>query len=146
MVTMGYSGCKWVSCVRLSRRSDTSELGTPMYGLPLDFDAGFLVGRTLEQVRIGTFQVSLVFDDALWFHFETDVTVTRGADEVGLSDASDAGKAMVDFLGRSVERASGTVDGTITLEFDNCDRIKIHDSSERYESYQIKHGENFFVV
>ena len=44
----------------------------------MDFDAGFLVGRTLEQVRIGTFQVSLVFDDALWFHFETDVTVKKG--------------------------------------------------------------------
>lgn len=117
-----------------------------MYQLPTDFDPGFLVGLSLEQVCFNENQVS--------FHFARDISITV---ESALSHVKEHEPVIVVqlplfesdlmlLLGHVVERASASEDGTLTLSFDNQHVLSVYDTSDQYESYRICRGAQVVIV
>ncbi len=117
-----------------------------MFGLPEDFDPTFLVGRMLMSLSISQFEVILRFDEQVRIQFHCDVAVLARGEGLVVSDAADAGKAMVDLLSTVVVAATGTTDGTLTVDFEDERSVRIFDSNEHYESYEIADGEKLVVV
>lgn len=119
-----------------------------MYGLPMNFSATFLNGRTLEQICFNQNQISL--------HFDSEVTITiesafahqqpESEEEVKLLEVPVLQSDLMQLLGRSVSRASGTDDGTLVLVFENGHTLKCFDTSREFESYQIRHGTSVIIV
>ena len=116
-----------------------------MFGLPDDFDASFFVGAVLLQICIGFHEVVLRFDRDVQLTFEGNVRVSAGAEFETFERPPDAGAALVAALQQRVSSASGLKDGTLSLEFDTVSLVVL-DSEERYESYQIQHGDEVIVV
>jgi Family of unknown function (DUF6188) len=50
------------------------------------------------------------------------------------------------LLGHVVQRASVSEDGTLTLFFDNHHVLSVYDTSDQYESYQIRRGTQVIIV
>ena len=119
-----------------------------MYGLPLDFDAKFLVGRNLEQICFNQNQIALHFDDDLSIIVESALSHESSQSlsdarvvEVPVSDSD-----LMQLLGFSVSDASGDKDGTLTLVFDNGHTLKCYDTSHEYESYKIAYRGHSRIV
>lgn len=53
---------------------------------------------------------------------------------------------MLSLFGSSVLSAVGTNDGTLTLVFDNGEKLIFLDTSNTYESYFIEHDGNSTIV
>jgi len=119
-----------------------------MYGLPSDFDAKFLVGRTLEQICFNQNQIALHFDDDL------SIVVESAFSHGGSLTPSDARivevpvkhSNLMQLLGLSVSEASGDEDGSLTLVFDNGHTFRCFDTSREYESYKIQHRATEIIV
>ena len=116
-----------------------------MFGLPESFDSSFLVGHTLLQACIGQNEVILRFDGELEISVEGHFSVRSGGESRLFESSVDGGIASLDFLYQPIVGASGTVDGTLNLEFPTGS-IELYDSSAHYESYQIQHGSRVYVV
>ena len=126
---------------------DRSAREFPLYGLSPDFDGSFLAGKTLELVCFGAQQVYL--------HFSSDVLITI---ESAFSCRQKAGAPvtrttvpvlqsdLMTLLGRSVVRALGDGDGTLSIEFDDGRVLACYDTSQEYESYSIRHGDRIIHV
>ena len=113
-----------------------------MYGLPKDFDGGFLEGRTLEMVCFNQNQVYLHFGAEITIAIESAFSY-RNAQLVSLPvHESD----LMGLLGASVSGVRGEENGTLVLLFDNGQALKVYDTSEQYESYTITHGSKVIVV
>lgn len=119
-----------------------------MYGLPENFDASFLVDRNLEMICFNINQVTFLFDE------HTMITV-EGSVLHQLSESDDISSpvsppiyesSLMQLLERSVSRAFGDEDGTLTLVFDNGHVLKCLDTYSKRESYQIVHGEHVVIV
>ena len=118
-----------------------------MYGLPKNLDLGFLLGKALQQICVGSHEVILKFDDDL------EVTVTSECDyksKTGqftrVKEYPASASMICRLLGFSIVKAEGTEDGTLTLRFSNEDTLIIYDDSKQYESYQINYHEHLIVV
>ena len=116
-----------------------------MNGLPEGFDASFLLGARLVQVCTGLHEVVLVFAEDIDITIECDIDVTTPSDSIAMSSAPEMGVALIALLDQRITAASGSSDGDLTIEL-GAVRITIHDSSEHYESYQVRHGEDLTVV
>src|SRR5262245_30928410 len=113
-----------------------------MYGLPKDFDGGFLAGRTLEMVCFSENQMVL--------HFGGEVSITiesafsyRDAQVVNVPVHE---SNVMELLGSSVSGAQGDADGTLSLIFDNGQSLKVYDTTQQYESYSIAYGDKVIIV
>jgi hypothetical protein len=109
-----------------------------MYGLPVGFDANFLVGRTLHGI--------LVQSNMIHLELSEQCTISSGGwkdagglsvDEGELLNIPDAAPYLYHLLDKKIISASGQTDGTLSLIFEGGKTIHVHDTSECYESYQI---------
>jgi hypothetical protein len=113
-----------------------------MYGLPREFDGGFLVGRVLEMVCFAQYQVCLHFDQRITitiasaFSYRTDSVV-----EVPLQESN-----LMELLGTSVSAAVGDENGTLSMQFSNSQTLRIYDTSKQYESYTIACADKEIIV
>jgi hypothetical protein len=117
-----------------------------MYGIHDDVDWLVLVDQTLLQVCIGKYQVALRFDDAIVISIECDfelvsLATTNRAPTDRYANAA-ALLSLVDTKITSVATEGGT---TLVLRFSNDQVLKIHDSNEGYESFQI-HGPGIEII
>jgi hypothetical protein len=111
-----------------------------LYGIPKDTDLSFLIGREVEQVCIGVFQVQ--------FHFDQDVSIFvtgsfRYIDESGsayewLPKNHNLAARTANLLGLFVTDLTAEPSGTLTLAFSNAAKLIIFDDSKQYESYEIR--------
>lgn len=116
-----------------------------MFGLPEDFDGSFMVGRSLLQVCIGRHEVILKFDGNVEITIESEFRVTgRGQDRV-FDLPPEGGAASLIFLQGIVSEVHGDRSGTLTLTFAEG-RLELYDTSTHYESYQIRRGDQIYVV
>ncbi len=99
-----------------------------MRGLSSNVNLDFLLGLELQQVCVGIHQVILNFSSATSIAIES---------EYRLNDAPSAPATLCSLLGRSVERVSNTGDGSFLLVFTKGYQLRVLDSNEEYESYQI---------
>jgi hypothetical protein len=128
-----------------------------MYGLKPDTDLSFFVGRELNQVAVGSYNVDFNFDgpvlalgvqDLLSLIVQSriehsakgSVSEWEGDENNPLSAAS-----LLGLVGRSVVSVHGDPDGTLTLTFSNGDVVTVFDR-EGYEAYQIRNGDQRIYV
>ncbi len=113
-----------------------------MYGLPKDFDASFLIGRTLEQVCFSQNQVSLHFDDNITLTIESAFAYkTQQVVNVPVHESN-----LMELLGASASMAHGAENGTLSLTFDNGQSLKVYDTTKLYESYTITYRGKVIIV
>ena len=119
-----------------------------MYGLKSDADLGFFIGKTLEQVAVGSYDVQFHFHGPVSLSVQNQiqhdskgvVNEWDGDENMPLSAAS-----LLGLLGSSVVSVQGDPDGTLTLEFSNGDVVMVFDR-EGYEAYQIRNGDQLVIV
>jgi hypothetical protein len=118
-----------------------------MYGLPDDLDLTFLEGISLLQVCVGANEVILNFDRSVSITIESTfrIRTVSGQDDV-YEDPRSASAALVGLISDSVARVSAETSGTLRLAFAGGGVLEIYDSSSQYESYQIRHGQQQYVV
>ncbi len=118
-----------------------------MHGLPMNIDLCFIEVKKLEQVCIGEHQIILNFEDALSISIETAIHVHESDNNLRTFELlRDSAQSLCSLLGLCVQRAVGSPDGTLSLEFENGTRLVVYDDNENYESYQIRFGDKLIVV
>ena len=121
-----------------------------MYGLPKDFDATQLVGRFLEQICYGPYQIQLRFDQRLTISVESAFLycdqAVREPKRIDIPGDPTIQSDLLHLLHRTIVKASGDDNGTLTLEFDNRHVLQCLEKDGPYESYQINIGEQLIIV
>lgn len=129
-----------------------------MYGISAADDFGFLAGKLLQQMCFGENELVLHFNDPaidptivhdvprITCVIEADIeiiTQIRGSRlaESALSLADD----LVNLIGKRIVEIK-TTDRALSLIFDNEYTLVLHDSEERYESFNIRYGDRMIVV
>lgn len=118
-----------------------------MYGLPADTDLSFFLGASLLQVCVGENEViaNLYSDISVMIASTVRVTRDDGKAEI-FDDARAIGPALLPLLGREIQQATGTPDGTLRLTWDDGTTVEILDSYKEFESYTVRNGEDLIVV
>ena len=117
-----------------------------MYKLPTDFDPGFFVGLSLEQVCFSENQVSLHFGREVGICVESALSHVKGHEPVVAVEVPLFESDLMLLLGHVVQRASASADGTLTLSFDNQHVLSVYDTWDQYESYKIHQGTQVIIV
>ncbi len=113
-----------------------------MNGLPKDFDASGFVGRTLDVMTVGQYQLTLVFSGNCTINIEGKIAVAAS----GLVELPTSILLIYPFINKEVTAASATESGTLTLVFENETKLQIFDSNTHLESYHFYFGKELFVV
>lgn len=116
-----------------------------MFGLPDGLDVNFFLGAVLTQVCIGSNEVIVRFDRDIDVTIEGDVEIGDERGKKMYGRPPDYGRATVPFLQEAVTRVDVSSGGTLTLQLQSGS-IAIIDSHAHYESYQIRHGHDLYVV
>ena len=118
-----------------------------MNRLPTGIDLSFFNGQTFMQMCIGRHDLQLNFDEGVSISVESVIGIfnVHGA-ETRCEDLTKAASLLTDLLDVAVVSASGTLDGTLHLEFERGQRVSIYDTKDHYESYVIKHHGQVIVV
>jgi hypothetical protein len=117
-----------------------------LWPLKQDVDLSFIMGRELNQVAIGLYQVQFHFDDTVTVSVEDSFTYER----LDRKDSWKAGQLNVagltaELVGSVVKdvRANGS---ELELTFANGHRLLIWAEPSPYESYQISYRGGLIVV
>jgi hypothetical protein len=118
-----------------------------MYGLSADVDLSFFIDVSLIQICLGSHQIAFNFDEDVSITVEGDMGIRiPPAGERVVGDFREVIYDLAMLIERSVIRVASQPGGTLVLSFDNGWLLKIYDSSQHYESYQIRHGSEMFIV
>lgn len=119
-----------------------------MFGLPKDFDGSIFLSRTLEQICLNENTIYFHFDrgifisvESAYSYFEADLVSDDQLTEVPKFDAN-----VLRLLGKSIRRATGSSDGTLSLVFETGQMLKIFDTSDQYESYKMDFDNKTIIV
>jgi hypothetical protein len=123
-----------------------------MYGVPLDEDWSFFVGREVEQICIGPSDVQLGFGDGVRISIQGDDPFERCFSHKTALISSSLVKGMpgtavslVSLVGAIVQKVVTENDTTLAFFFSNMDELRIFDSSGSYESFTIS-GPNGLII
>lgn len=98
-----------------------------MNGLPAGMNWEFLIGRTLQQVCFGQYQIQLRFDGEVWMDVEGAVTV----------DGAAAGAhILTKLLGAVITSVDAEGRGDLVVSIGGHGLV-LYDSNAHYESYTI---------
>ena len=118
-----------------------------MYGIPAGETFAFLVGRRLDQLCFGRYQLQLRFDKAVTVSVESDLGVrSPGSTEVIVEDTRDAAAILVAALATCVTVVEVHGSRSFSMTFEGGLSLRVIDGEESYESFQVHHGENVIVV
>jgi hypothetical protein len=119
-----------------------------MYGLPKDFDGSLLVGRLLEQICFGSYQIQLRFDERLTIAVTSSLTYRDSPEDpevIEIPDLPVAKANLLQLLHHRILKAFGDQEGTLTIEFDNGHVLQCFDQPH-YEAYEIRLGDQHIIV
>lgn len=118
-----------------------------MNGLESDVDLNFLKGRSLEGICMAVFQLKLDFEPDVVIDVQGAVqfVVPAGA-ESHFDYAVGAVALMHSLITQSVVSVSWAQDGTLSLGFENGERLILLDERKMYEAYQIYYGDLSIIV
>lgn len=118
-----------------------------MYKVLQSVDWSFLVGCEVEQVAIGLYQVQV--------HLSKDVSISINSDfahERNGPPASDAtalhlkAASLVNLLGRQVQRVEPHGEESLSLYFDDRQKLAVLVDDEPYESFTVSAPGDTIVV
>jgi hypothetical protein len=104
-----------------------------MFGLPIDFDSGFLAGKTLDMVCFTAHQVNLHFSGDYLISVEGEISLSSG-ESLRLPDVLSSLYPLID---QAIKSTSSTREGTLSISFKRGTTLHIFDSSKQFESYSI---------
>jgi hypothetical protein len=114
-----------------------------MYGLPKNFDASSFIGKTLEVLVVGQWQLTLRFSENCTINIEGQIAINSEMP----TDLPDSLSTAYPLINQTIQSAFATEDGTLTLAFENGTKLQILDSEKNFESYNISFGgKELFVV
>lgn len=108
-----------------------------MYRIPASERFDFMRGRVLEELRLGRFQVSLVFDRSLVLSLECDFDHFPHTDVKHGADYALRGATLATLLGSSVTAVDRENDRSLLLAFSNGEALRVRDSNDNCESFNI---------
>jgi hypothetical protein len=108
-----------------------------MYGIDKNLDLGFLIGKNLLQICVGSFQVILNFDANVSISIES--TFDCGSEEKSkrAGNLPEAAPSLFHLLGKHIKEVNVESEGTLALTFSDDTIVRIYDSNSASESYQI---------
>jgi hypothetical protein len=126
-----------------------------VFGIPPDENFDFLTGKLLQQMCFGENELVLHFDDPtvdprvvrkIMCIIEADIEIITHIRGRRLAeDARSLASDLVNLLGKHVIDVR-TTPRALSLIFDNEYTLVLHDSEERYESFNIRYGDRTIVV
>ncbi|QCQ17422.1 DUF6188 family protein [Microbacterium sp. RG1] len=118
-----------------------------MYRIPAGETFSFLRGRSLDQLCFGRHQLIMRFDEGLYVSVEGQLGVQPAdSEETVVDDTRDAAATLVTALGTLVRDVVVDDDRSFSMTFEGGLRVRVIDSSDEYESFQIGHGRSVFIV
>jgi hypothetical protein len=119
-----------------------------MHSLEPGTDLSFLLGKTLEQMCRGLYQLQLNFSEDTGIHIETNTEYRPGASDVvwRWSLGSRAEFPIYGLLHEEIEAFEVRGGGILKLRFTNAEEVTIVPDGECVEAYQIMCGEIYIVV
>jgi hypothetical protein len=118
-----------------------------MYGLPLNTDLDFLVGKELMQVCLGRYQSVLHFEGQLTITLECGFQVRlRGGHRHQERSKRSQTNRLSRLLGNKIVQVTNNGGGELTLAFSNGSVLVVSDTNSEYESYQIADPTHTIVV
>lgn len=118
-----------------------------MHGIPEGERFQFLVGRTLEQLRFSRHQLTLSFDQGVWISVEGDLGVREpGGAEAVVQDSRSVAASLLSLLDDRVGKVRVNDASSLSIIFGRGAVVRLIDHDERYEAFQIGHGERLIVV
>jgi hypothetical protein len=124
-----------------------------MYKVALDEDWSFLLGKQLEQVCIGSYNVQLHFNHHAAISIQGDdsagkyffhKTAARSSPTVG--KIAEIAVSLISLLGASVLKVTAENSTTLALYFSNLEELRIYDTSDSFESFTVDGGPNGLIV
>ena len=107
----------------------------------------FFVGLVLAQVCIGRHQVILHFDQDATVSVEGDLGIRApNAIERVVEDHRAAAVDLAWLVADVVDAVKPEAEGTLRLYFASGSVLSFYDSSKHYESFQVSHGTDLYVV
>jgi hypothetical protein len=118
-----------------------------MFGLPKDFNADRLVGRTLEMICFNENQIYFHFDEKLTIEVVGSLGYQRWpAQEPEIVEVPVLQSNLMQLLGHSTTKAFGDDKGTLTLEFEDGQILQYLGDTPMYECYHIIQGDHRIIV
>jgi hypothetical protein len=120
-----------------------------MYPISPDLDLSFCYGSTLNQIALGKYNVQFVFDSGAMVAVQSKVTLILNGTTVAAWSAEDGWSSLAyqGLLNESVESAEVIDERTLELEFTGNFILRLHDTSDQYESMQFHiPGRPIFVI
>jgi hypothetical protein len=119
-----------------------------MHGLPNGFDAGFLVGKTLEEISFTANTVYFGFGDGVSVtvlsslqHLLPSEREGSNVQTVPLSESK-----LMQIVNHCVVGARGESVGTLVISFDNGHSLFVFDDDPHYETYWIRQNGKEIIV
>jgi hypothetical protein len=112
-----------------------------MRGLKKGVDLSFFIGRELIQICVGQNEVILRFHkEDLWIRIQSEIVHEDSLKRrCSYNNYSIAALSIGNLLGHRITHVHGTEDGTLSLSFDNDEKLEILDTDPAFESYAISH-------
>jgi hypothetical protein len=117
-----------------------------MFGVPADLDLRFLHDATLVQVCVGSCDIQVHFHPtgSIFIQCGWELRDSRGVIVDRSSDVSAAQREPFQLhrlLGRRVVATEVSAPSWVALRFEGGEELRIFDSSEQVESFQIQPGD-----
>lgn len=122
-----------------------------MYKIPLDEDWSFFIGRQLNQLCIGAYDIQLHFEDVS-ISIQGEEPAKSFSHKNAVSSTSAVGGmpggavTLVSLLGASVQKVVAENDTVLAMYFSNNEELRIYDSSDSYESFTINGPKGLIIV
>lgn len=123
-----------------------------MKGLPVKIDFSPLVGRVIDWMRLGKFQVHYFLSDEkpkkpdIWIEIESSAIFTdSNGKSTEIDDFRAGGGLLCLLLGLTIESASRRDDGGLILNMSTGIRLEVVNDTPMYESIVLHIGEEIIV-
>jgi len=119
-----------------------------VYRLGKDVDLSFMLGAELEQISIGLHQIIFNFDSSLSISVVGLLELICKEDTLSWDDGfRDADLSLTGLLGLKIKNVEILSEVLLSITFNKDDYVlKLHDSSDEYESFQIWSDDQEIIV
>lgn len=112
-----------------------------------DADLSFFVGKAVDQICFGSYQITLNFSEGVSVSVESRLILTTARNAVAeFAQPYSRADGLLDLLGTEVVNAQAEANGDLSLEFSNKSTLKVPNENSAYESYQIINGSSSIIV
>ena len=117
-----------------------------MYRIPAEIDLSPVVGEFTTQIAIGQFDLQFSFG-RIRFAVWSPVNLFRDGERVGYWEPGQwPDAAFYDIMNAKVQKCDVVGDQLIVFEFENGLAMHLEDSSDQYESMEIRTDESSYWI